>query len=125
MKTEARNTYILALDGDVKFKPNSIDLLMQTLEKNKRSGAVCARMHPTGSGPVVWFQMFEYIISHWFLKAAEHVLGCVLCSPGCFSMYKADTLMDDNVIGKMTVMSKSGMDCIKHDQGKVIFVDNQ
>ena len=34
------------------------------------------------SGPVVWYQAFEYAIGHWFQKATEHVFGCVLCSPG-------------------------------------------
>ena len=33
-------------------------------------------------GPVIWYQVFEYAIGHWFQKATEHVFGCVLCSPG-------------------------------------------
>ena len=36
-----------------------------------------------------WYQMFEYAIGHWLQKATEHVLGCVLCSPGCFSLFRA------------------------------------
>ncbi|MEQ2181869.1 hypothetical protein GOODEAATRI_016068, partial [Goodea atripinnis] len=37
------------------------------------------------TGPTVWFQKFEYAVSHWLQKTAEHVFGSVLCSPGCFS----------------------------------------
>ncbi len=28
------------------------------------------------------YQMFEYAIGHWLQKSTEHVMGCVLCSPG-------------------------------------------
>ena len=38
-------------------------------------GAVCARTHPIGSGPLVWYQIFDYAVGHWFQKTAEHVLG--------------------------------------------------
>jgi len=30
-------------------------------------------------GPIVWYQKFEYAIGHWLQKAAEHILGCVVC----------------------------------------------
>ena len=32
-------------------------------------------------------------MAHWLQKASEHVLGCVLCSPGCFSLMRADALV--------------------------------
>ena len=35
-----------------------------------------------------WYQAFEYAIGHWLQKATEHVMGCVLCSPGCFSLFR-------------------------------------
>ena len=47
---------------------------------------------------MVWYQRFEYAISHWLQKAAEHVLGCVLCAPGAFSLFRGSALMDDNVM---------------------------
>lgn len=37
--------------------------------------------------------MFDYAIGHWFQKAAEHVLGSVLCCPGCFRYPKTIALM--------------------------------
>lgn len=49
---------------------------------------------------MVWYQKFEYAIAHWFQKAAEHVFGCVLCAPGCFSLFRASALMDDNIMHK-------------------------
>ena len=39
-------------------------------------------------------------MGHWLQKATEHVLGCVLCSPGCFSLFRAKAIMDDNVMAK-------------------------
>ena len=95
------NTYLLALDGDVDFHPEAVRLLVDRMKKNKKVGAACGRIHPIGSGktllsrkrffrkilfikktkqgPVVWYQKFEYAIGHWLQKAAEHILGCVVC----------------------------------------------
>ena len=58
------------------------------MKKDSKMGAACGRIHPIGSGPMVWYQKFEYALGHWMQKATEHVLGCVLCSPGCFSLFR-------------------------------------
>ncbi|MEQ2178609.1 hypothetical protein GOODEAATRI_015850 [Goodea atripinnis] len=51
------------------------------------------------TGPAVWFQKFEYAVSHWLQKTAEHVFGSVLCSPGCFtSMVKEKTILTPSSI---------------------------
>ena len=64
----------------------------------KGVGAACGRIHPTGSGFMQWYQKFEYAIGHWLQKSTEHVMGCVLCSPGCFSLFRGEALMDENVM---------------------------
>ena len=51
-----------------------------------------------------WYQKFEYAIGHWLQKATEHVLGCVLCSPGCFSLFRGWAVMDDNVMRTYTTL---------------------
>ncbi|CAF5225486.1 unnamed protein product, partial [Rotaria magnacalcarata] len=76
-RIQMENTYLLALDGDVDFRPEAVRLLVDRMKKNKKVGAACGRIHPIGSGPVVWYQKFEYAIGHWLQKAAEHILGCV------------------------------------------------
>ncbi|XP_035669150.1 chitin synthase chs-2-like [Branchiostoma floridae] len=88
--------YILATDGDVDFDADSIvAMLLQMLsDREEDVGAVCARTHPVGSGPLVWYQMFDYAIGHWLQKVANHVLGSVLCSPGCFSVYRVEAIAD-------------------------------
>lgn len=59
-------------DGDTKFSYKSVEILRQLLEQDPRYGAVCGRIIPTGSGPLVWYQNFEYAVGHWFQKTAEH-----------------------------------------------------
>ncbi|KAI8493643.1 hypothetical protein Bbelb_285640 [Branchiostoma belcheri] len=88
--------YILATDGDVDFDADSIAaMLLQMLsDREEQVGAVCARTHPEGSGPFVWYQMFDYAIGHWLQKVANHVLGSVLCAPGCFSVYRVKAIAD-------------------------------
>ena len=114
----AENTYLLTLDGDIDFQPPAVTLLVDLMKKNKNLGAACGRIHPVGSGPMVWYQLFEYAIGHWLQKATEHMIGCVMCSPGCFSLFRAKALMDDNVMRKYTTMSSEPRHYVQYDQGE-------
>ncbi|TRY79649.1 hypothetical protein TCAL_06588 [Tigriopus californicus] len=114
----AENTFILALDGDIDFQPNAVTRLVDLMKKNEKLGAACGRIHPTGSGFMQWYQRFEYAIGHWLQKSTEHVLGCVLCSPGCFSLFRAQALMDKNVMKMYTTKSEKAMDFVQFDQGE-------
>ncbi|KAK3099019.1 hypothetical protein FSP39_025327 [Pinctada imbricata] len=115
---QADNTFILTLDGDVDFKPDSVKLLIDRMKKNKKVGAVCGRIHPIGSGPMVWYQQFEYAVGHWLQKAAEHVFGCVLCCPGCFSLFRGSAVMDDNVMKMYTTKPTEARHYIQFEQGE-------
>ena len=74
------------------------------------------------TGPLVWFQKFEYALGHWMQKATEHVFGCVLCSPGCFSLFRASALMEDNVMHTYTTTSTEPRHYIQYDQGELMCV---
>lgn len=52
-RIQAENTFLLALDGDVDFRPEAVRLLVDRMKKNKKVGAACGRIHPIGSGPMV------------------------------------------------------------------------
>ncbi|GFN90032.1 chitin synthase [Plakobranchus ocellatus] len=80
------------------------------------SRAVCARTHPMGSGPLVWYQIFEYAVGHWFQKTAEDVLGSVLCAPGCFSVYRCRALRE--VLPKYSKNVVSAFDFLTKDMGE-------
>lgn len=114
----AENTYILTLDGDINFRPQAVQLLVDLMKKNRNLGAACGRIHPVGSGPMVWYQKFEYAIGHWLHKSTEHMFGCVLCSPGCFSLFRAKALMEDNVMRKYTTKSEEASHYVQYDQGE-------
>lgn len=49
-QTIADNTFILALDGDVDFKPSAVQLLVDRMRKNEKVGAACGRIHHIGTG---------------------------------------------------------------------------
>ncbi|KAK7493299.1 hypothetical protein BaRGS_00015425 [Batillaria attramentaria] len=117
-RTLAKNTFLLALDGDVDFQPDALLLLIDRLKISPDVGAACGRIHPIGTGPMVWYQEFEYAASHWLLKSAEHVFGCVLCSPGCFSLFRGSALMDDNVMKTYTTPSTEARHFVQYDQGE-------
>ena len=63
------HSFILTTDADVKFHPEDVTALMDFMSRDPSVGAVCGRTHPMGSGPLVWYQIFDYAIGHWLLKA--------------------------------------------------------
>ncbi|XP_052098850.1 chitin synthase chs-2-like [Mytilus californianus] len=115
---KAHNSFILALDGDVDFKPEAVQKLIDKMKKNRKVGAVCGRIRPVGSGPIVWYQQFEYAVGHWLQKTSEHVFGCVLCCPGAFSLFRATALMDDNVMRMYTNPPSEARHFIQYEQGE-------
>ncbi|XP_052079567.1 chitin synthase chs-2-like [Mytilus californianus] len=115
-KFAAENIYILALDGDVKFEPEAVLSLMQRLKKSKTIGAACGRIHPKRAGPMVWYQQFEYAISHWLQKVTEHVTGCVLCTPGCFSLFRGSSIL--KVLDTYSEVATKPRHYLQYDQGE-------
>lgn len=114
----AHNTFLLALDGDIDFQPKAVHLVVGRMKVDPDLGAACGRIHPIGSGPMVWYQVFEYAIGHWLQKATEHVIGCVLCSPGCFSLFRGRALMEDCVAKKYTTKATVARHYVQYDQGE-------
>ncbi|XP_071100719.1 chitin synthase chs-2-like [Haliotis cracherodii] len=114
------NIFLLALDGDVDFQDGAVKMLLDRMRRDPDVGAACGRIHPIGigTGPILWYQKFEYAVSHWLQKAAEHVTGCVLCSPGCFSLYRASALTSKDVIRKYATMSTEARHFVQYDQGE-------
>ena len=98
------------------FQPDAAVRLVDLMKKNKGVGAACGRIHPTGSGWMSYYQVFEYAVGHWLQKATEHVLGCVLCSPGCFSLFRGWAVMDDNVMRTYTTLPSLPQHYVQYDQ---------
>ena len=103
-KETSEDTFLLALDGDVDFDHLAVTRLLDVMMKNKNIGAACGRIHPTGSGMIAGYQKFEYAVGHWFQKSTEDALGNVLCSPGCFSLFRLKAVctnhIDSDVLAK-------------------------
>ncbi|KAF4523722.1 hypothetical protein B566_EDAN011586 [Ephemera danica] len=114
--TIAQNTFLLALDGDIDFQPDAVHKLVDLMKRDQSLGAACGRIHPVGSGVLAWYQKFEYAVGHWLQKATEHVIGCVLCSPGCFSLFRGSALMDTNVMKTYTKTSEEARHYVQYDQ---------
>ena len=113
---DASNTFILMTDADISFEPKSVTVLLDMLASNEKVGGVCARSHPKGSGPLYWYQIFDYAIGHWFQKPAEHMLGSVLCSPGCFSVFRCSALKE--VLDEYSSESHGATEFLMKDMGE-------
>ena len=70
--------FILTTDADVEFTPESVEALLDLLSRDTNVGAVCARTYPKGSGPIYWFQIFDYAVGHWLQKV-------LLLEPSCLT----------------------------------------
>ena len=108
--------FILTTDADIDFTSDDVVALLDFLARDDGVGAVCARTHPLGSGPVVWYQIFDYAVGHWFQKAAEHILGCVLCCPGCFSVFRVSAI--EQVLSTYSGSVENGFDFLTKDMGE-------
>ncbi|XP_071050361.1 chitin synthase chs-2-like [Onthophagus taurus] len=113
---EAENTFILSVDGDIRFRPKAVHMLLEYMKRDKTLAAACGRVHPVGKGIFSWYQKFEYAISHWMYKASENVVGCILCCPGCFTIFRATAVM--SIIKKLTTKSTKAVHFIKFDHGE-------
>ncbi|WAR00430.1 CHS2-like protein [Mya arenaria] len=74
-------------------------------------------VHTQVRGPLCWYQQFEYAIGHWLQKASEHVFGCVMCAPGCFSLFRGSAMMDDNVARTYATRATEAGHYVQYDQG--------
>ena len=52
-KIKADNTFLLALDGDVDFQPEAVQILVDRMKQTPELGAACGRIHPIGSGEYI------------------------------------------------------------------------
>lgn len=93
-------------------------LVLDRCMRNDKVAACCGQIHPTGSGWLVAYQNFEYAVGHWLQKSAEHVLGCVLCSPGCFSLMRISYLNNPNVMAMYKSLAQNPMEKLQYDQGE-------
>lgn len=110
------DTFILTTDADIDFQAKSVLVLLDMLATNTNVAAVCARTHPKGYGLLYWYQLFDYAIGHWFQKPAEHILGSVLCSPGCFSVFRCSAL--ERVLEEYSTEATSGLEFLMKDMGE-------
>lgn len=110
------DTFILTTDADIDFKAKSVVVLLDMLASNLNVAAVCARTHPKGHGLMYWYQLFDYALGHWFQKPAEHILGSVLCSPGCFSVFRCSAL--DKVLKEYSTEVTGASEFLKKDMGE-------
>ena len=53
------------MDGDVDFGPDSVRMLIDRMKKDKKVGAVSSRIHPIGSGPLIWYQVICILSCNW------------------------------------------------------------
>ncbi|KAJ8310025.1 hypothetical protein KUTeg_011890, partial [Tegillarca granosa] len=110
------NIFILTLDGDVSFTPLDVRKIFVKMQESPKIGAVTGRLVPCGSGPIVWFQTFEYAMGHWLWKTAEHVFGSVLCAPGCFSLYRGSAILNKTVLNTYSRIPSTPREYLQFDQ---------
>ena len=100
------------------FRPDAIVQSLHLMKSNPGIGALCNRIHPSGSWLMQWYQMYEYAIGHWLHKSTEDVFGAVLCSPGCFSLFRGNAILSDNVLKTYMKVSTEAKQFLQRDMGE-------
>lgn len=113
----AENSYVLFTSGAARFKPATVTRLLEILKNGGHIGATTCRLRPIGTGPVVWYQKFEYSMRYWLDRATEHMLGSLLRIRSGFTMYRAAALMDDNVVKKFAMIPENSKEFIQFRLG--------
>jgi len=72
-RINAKDVFVLTLDGDTAVKPNDCLNLVNHLQDRPGMAAVCGRIVPRGRGWLRWVQEGSYFLSHAFMKSAERV----------------------------------------------------
>jgi len=92
--------YILMLDTDTKVDTCGLRLLVDYLDSNPFTSAVCGETTLTSSTDniLVMAQYYEYYITHYTLKAFETLYGDVLVLSGCFALYRRNILSNKYLI---------------------------
>lgn len=78
---------------------------------------VFGRLRPVGTGPLVWYQMFEYSMRYWLDMATEHMLGSLLRIRPGLTMFRASALMDDNVVKKYAMIPEDSKEFVQFRLG--------
>lgn len=53
---------------DISFTYSSIERLVDLMLREPSVGGAACRVFAEGSGPVIWYQIYEYAIWHWLVK---------------------------------------------------------
>jgi chitin synthase len=86
--------YVLMLDTDTRIDACGLRYLVDYLDSNPFTSAVCGETTLTNSNAnmLVMAQYYEYYITHYTLKAFEMLYGDVLVLSGCFALYRRNVL---------------------------------
>lgn len=92
--------YILMLDTDTKMDVCGLRYLVDYLDSNPFTSAVCGEtsLSNTNTNILVMAQYYEYYITHYTLKAFEMLYGDVLVLSGCFALYRRNVLSNRNLL---------------------------
>ncbi|XP_054167698.1 chitin synthase chs-2-like [Oppia nitens] len=110
---------MIALDGDTSYPPKSIFNIIDTAINNTDIGAISGKLIPISNQRLNWivmYQKFEYGVSYWLQKTVENVWGSILCSPGCFTLYRAQAIFD--VMSEYSTQSYDAFTQILYGQGE-------
>lgn len=104
--------YILMLDTDTSIDKSGLTHLVDYLDSNPFTLAVCGETSITNKfdSILTMSQYYEYFITHYALKSFEMVYGkSILVLSGCFALYRKNILLNDLIIKEYTIEKDSNL----------------
>ena len=92
--------YVLMLDTDTRIDECGLRYLVDYLDSNPFTSAVCGEttLRNSNANMLVMAQYYEYYITHYTLKAFEMLYGDVLVLSGCFALYRRNVLSNTELL---------------------------
>ena len=91
---------LLLLDADTTIDSKCLGMFEYQLGRNTNTIGICGetRVRTSWTNVLAMAQKYEYWYSHIILKTFEDIVSNVLVLSGCFTLYKLDHLLDDDVL---------------------------
>ncbi len=124
--TRGRGDFFVTIDSDSIIKPDTVRQVIAPMLQDPQVGAVAGNVKVFNRARCLMARMLavRFVLAFDFLRASQSVYGCVTCTPGALSAYRAQVLRP--ILGKWRRQTFMGLPAnIGEDRALTNFVLRQ
>jgi hyaluronan synthase len=92
--TQGKGDYFITIDSDSVIQPDTVKQVIAPMLNDSRIGAVAGNVKVLDRSRSIMARMLavRFVLAFDFLRASQSMYGCVTCTPGALSAYRADAI---------------------------------